>query len=205
MFGSGTESNENESVNNSNLYSPGGSNKLWKPSVTKEFMPDDEVTFESLTHAINMYRKYAKHVGFDVRLNTITRFRHDRSIKIKYVVCNHAGKIPDISVDTMDANNGGRKHRTSNFIVTDCKELIKFERVSVGTNEFQFKEFQELHNHPLYNTEERRHSKKARKLNYADKEIIIRAATANVGATKAYKLRAALKGGYECVGPEESD
>ncbi|CAH1431615.1 unnamed protein product [Lactuca virosa] len=38
----GTESDENESVNHSILYSPGGSNKLWKPSVAKEFMPDDE-------------------------------------------------------------------------------------------------------------------------------------------------------------------
>lgn len=26
-----------------------------------------------------------------------------------------------------------------------------------------------------------------------------------MGATKAHKLRVALKGGYECVGPEESD
>ncbi|CAI9302702.1 unnamed protein product [Lactuca saligna] len=191
----GTKSDENESVNNSILYSPGGSNQLWKPSVTKELIPDDQVTFKSLTHAINMYRKYAEHAGFDVRLNTTTRFRHEKSIiKIKYVVCNRAGKIPDRSLDTMDTNNGGRKHRNSNFIVTNCKSLIKFERVSIGTNEFQIREFQELHNHPLYTIEERRHSKKARKLNYADKEFIICAATTNVGATKAHKLRATLKG-----------
>nr|KAJ0210138.1 hypothetical protein LSAT_V11C400210040 [Lactuca sativa] len=136
----------------------GGSSKLWKPSVAEEFMPDYQVTFESLTHAINMYRKYAEHVGFDVRLNTTSRFQHDKSIKI-----------------------------------------------NIGTNEFQIREFQELHNHLLYSTEERIHSKKARKLNYGDKEFIIHAATSNVGAIKAHKLRAALKGGYECVGPKESD
>nr|KAJ0186836.1 hypothetical protein LSAT_V11C900499280 [Lactuca sativa] len=190
---SGRESeSSDECVNNRILYSPGGSSKLWKPTVAKEIMPDEHVTFESLTHAINVYRKYAEHAGFDVRLNTTTRFRHDKSIKIKYVVCNRAGKIPDRSLDTMDTNNGGRKHRNSNFIVTDCKALIKFERVGVGRSGFQIREFQELHNHPLYTTEEH-------------KEFIIRATTANVGATKAHKLRAALKGGYECVGPEESD
>ncbi|XP_023762721.1 protein FAR-RED IMPAIRED RESPONSE 1-like [Lactuca sativa] len=182
----GTRSDENESVNNSILYSPGGSNKLWKPSVAKEFMPDEQVTFESLTHAINMYRKYAEHAGFDVRLNTTTRFRHDKSImKIKYVVFNRGGKIPDRSLDTMDTNNGGRKHRNSNFIVTDCKALINFERFSIGTNEFQIRVSRAAQ--PPY------------------KEFIIRATTTNVGATKAHKLRAVLKGGYECVGPEESD
>ncbi|CAI9297320.1 unnamed protein product [Lactuca saligna] len=61
------------------------------------------------------------------------------------------------------------------------------------------------HNHPLETKEERRYSKRARRLSYKDKEFIVRSSTSNIGATKAHKLQASLQGGYESVGPEAID
>ncbi|CAI9274811.1 unnamed protein product [Lactuca saligna] len=63
----------------------------------------------------------------------------------------------------------------------------------------------ENHNHPLETKEERRYSKRARRLSYKDKEFIVRSSTSNIGATKAHKLQASLQGGYENIGPESID
>nr|KAJ0191632.1 hypothetical protein LSAT_V11C800420230 [Lactuca sativa] len=66
------------------------------------------------------------------------------------------------------------------------------------------KRFEEKHNQALETKEERRYSKRARRLSYKDKEFIVRSSTSNIGATKAHKLQASLQGGYENVGPEVS-
>nr|KAJ0225727.1 hypothetical protein LSAT_V11C100031950 [Lactuca sativa] len=110
-----------------------------------------------------------------------------------------------LSTDTLDPEGSGRNKRNSNFKITDCKALIKFERLHMQTNACKIYEFEENHNHPLETKEERRYSKRARRLSYKDKEFIVRSSTSNIGATKAHKLQASLQGGYENVGPEAID
>ena len=167
-------------------------------------MPDVDAIYQSLEEAVEMYKLYADKAGFGVRLNTVTRFG-DKTIKKRYVVCNKMGKIPNRSTDTLDPEGSGRNKRNSNFKITDCKALIKFERLHMQTNACKIYEFEENHNHPLETKEERRYSKRARRLSYKDKEFIVRSSTSNIGATKAHKLQASLQGGYENVGPEAID
>ena len=164
-------------------------------------MPDIDATYQSLEEAVEMYKLYTYKAGFGVMLNTVTRFG-DKTIKKRYVVCNKMGKIPNRSTDTLDLEGSGRNKRNSNFKITDCKALIKFERLHMHTNACKIYEFEENHNHPLETKEERRYSKRARRLSYKDKEFIVRSlrsSTSNIGATKAHKLQASLQGGYENV------
>nr|KAJ0210393.1 hypothetical protein LSAT_V11C400161580 [Lactuca sativa] len=193
-----------ESFNSNVVDPPGGKTKLWKPIVPKDFMPDVDAIYQSLEEAVEMYKLYADKAGFGVRLNTVTRFG-DKTIKKRYVVCNKMGKIPNRSTDTLDPEGSGRNKRNSNFKITDCEALIKFERLHMQTNACKIYEFEENHNHPLETKEERRYSKRARRLSYKDKEFIVRSSTSNIGATKAHKLQASLQGGYENVGPEAID
>ncbi|XP_023740620.2 protein FAR1-RELATED SEQUENCE 5-like [Lactuca sativa] len=202
--GTNRTDSEEESFNSNVVDLPGGKTKLWKPIVPKDFMPYVDAIYQSLEEAVEMYKLYADKAGFGVRLNTVTRFG-DKTIKKRYVVCNKMGKIPNRSTDTLDPEGSGRNKRNSNFKITDCKALIKFERLHMQTNACKIYEFEENHNHPLETKEERRYSKRARRLSYKDKEFIARSSTSNIGATKAHKLQASLQGGYENVGPEAID
>ena len=200
--GDENESDE-EGVTANIIDSPGGSQKLYQPIVPKEYLPDRDATYKSLDEAIETYTKYAVKAGFDVRLNTTTRFADDNSIRIRYVVCSKTGKIPNRSMNSLDTSCS-KKQRNSSFKVTNCKALIKFERID-RTENFKIRSFHDLHNHPLDTIEDRKHSKRARKLKYSDKNFIFKASTANLGATKAYNLMSTLEGGYENMGPEASD
>ncbi|CAI9261237.1 unnamed protein product [Lactuca saligna] len=172
---------EEESFNSNVVDSPGGKTMLWKPIVPKDFMSDVDAIYQSLEEAVEMYKLYADKVGFGVRLNTVTRFG-DKTIK-----------------------KSGRNKRNSNFKITDCKALIKFERLHMQTNACKIYECEENHNHPLETKEERQYSKCARRLSHKDKEFIVRSSTSNIGATKAHKLQDSLQGGYENVVPDAID
>nr|KAJ0188813.1 hypothetical protein LSAT_V11C900484980 [Lactuca sativa] len=167
---------EEKSFNSNVVDLSGGKTKLWKPIVPKEFMSDVDATYQSLEEAVEMYKLYADKVAFGVR-----------------------------STDTLDPKGTGRNKQNSNFKITDCKALIKFERLHMGTNSCKIYEFEEKHNHPLETKEERRYSKRARRLSYKYKEFIVRSSTSNIGAKKAHKLQASLQGGYENVDPEVID
>nr|KAJ0191039.1 hypothetical protein LSAT_V11C800426030 [Lactuca sativa] len=204
LFSTNRTDFEEESFNSNVVDSPGGKTKLWKPIVPKEFMSDVDATYQSLKETVEMYKLYVDKTGFGVSLNTVTRFS-DKTIKKRYVVCNKMGKIPNRSTDTLDPDRTGRNKRNSNFRITDCKALIKFERLHMRTNACKIYEFEEKHNHPLETKEERRYSKRSRRLSYKDKEFIVRSLTSNIGATKAHKLQVSLQGGYENFGPEAID
>ena len=81
------------------------------------------------------------------------------------------------------------------------KQKIIF-KVIPGTTGYYIDQFFELHNHDF---EESNHLKKARRLTYCDKEFIVRASTVKIGATRAYKMRASLKGGFDYVNGKLSD
>ena len=183
------------------IDSDDGKTKLWRPIVEERFMPKKDVLYSSLPIAVKMYDDYADQAGFDTRLYTISRAARDNSIQIRYVVCNRNGKIPNKSKNTL---RGSQKERNSSFKRTDCKALIKFERVG-KSSQFKIREFKEWHNHPLDTAEERKNSKRARKLSNADKYLILKGSQAKLGATKSHKLKTILEGGYENMGPEVSD
>ncbi|XP_023761460.1 protein FAR1-RELATED SEQUENCE 5-like [Lactuca sativa] len=153
-----------------------------KPDVPEEFKPTKEMSFKDVDEGINFYKRYAKKVGFDVRLNTLRKVGD--IIKHRFLVCNRMGK-PKLNPT----------ERNTIYRVTDCKAKIIVKRVK-GTSECKFDKFQENHNHELEDTF---HLKSTRTLSYSDKEFIVRESTAKVGAIKAYKLKSTLKGGFQYV------
>ncbi|KAL4579417.1 hypothetical protein LXL04_015563 [Taraxacum kok-saghyz] len=141
-----TKSDENESDEE------GVTTNIIDSRVPKEYLPDPSAAYKSLDKAIEMYTQYADKAGFDVRLNTTTHFADDNSIKIRYVVCSKTGKILDRSMNSLDTSCS-KKQRNSSFKVTNCKALIKFERID-RTENFKIRSFQDLHNHPLDSIED---------------------------------------------------
>jgi hypothetical protein len=157
-----------------------------KPDVPDEFIPNKLMRFRTVNDAIDMYRSYAEKAGFDVRLNT-ERKSGERVIH-KYLVCHRNGKPPKKSVEI-------KNKRNTHYKSTECKAKIVIKHID-GSTDYKFDKFEEMHNHEM---EEAFHLRKNRKLSFSDKEFIMRASTAKIGATKAYKLKATLKGGFEQV------
>lgn len=154
-----------------------------KPDVSEELKPNLEMRFKSVSAAIEMYKSYAEIAGFDVRLSTERKI--DGITIHKYLVCNRKGKGPVKSVQM-------KNKRNTPYKVTNCKAQIVVKRIN-GSGDYKFDKFEETHNHEML---DEYHRKKARTLSYSDKEFIVRASTVKIGATKAYKIRATLKGGF---------
>lgn len=155
-----------------------------KPDVPEEFKPNSLMRFKSVDAAIEMYRSYAHKAGFDVRLNTQRKV--GEIVKHRFLLCSRSGKVGQKSVDTK---------RNTTYKRTDCKAKIVVKLVK-GTNDYKFDKFNEMHNHEL---EDIHHLRKTRELPFSDMEYIVRSSTAKIGATKAYKLKATLMGGFEHV------
>lgn len=148
--------------------------------------------FKSLPSAIEMYRTYAVMAGFDVRL--YTQRKVGDYIKYKYVVYNRNGKP---TIKYLD----GKNKKNSKYKATGCQANIIFHPVK-GTTDFMIYKFVELHNHEFLDPY---HLRISRKIYYSNKELIIRASTVKIGATKAYKLKASFKGGFEHVKGKVTD
>lgn len=149
-----------------------------------------------------MYTDYAEMAGFHTRLSSQSKY-NSQIIKEKYVIWNRGGKHKPKSCDTLATSSVKRKPN-SNKIITGCTTKIIFENV-YGTTDYKVKKFFEMHNHPLESIEERRYTKKARKMSYSEKEFVVRASKAKIGPTMAHKIRVVLKGGYEYVGAKVTD
>lgn len=176
----------------------------YRPDVPQEFVPVKDSIFNSLLDGIKMYSNYAIMAGFDTRLSTQSRFGNgNHLIRKKYVICNRGSKDKKKSCDTL-ATGPVRRRENSTKIATGCTAKIIFECV-YGTTYYKVLEFHELHNHPLVSVEDRCHLKKAKEMSYSEKEFIVRASTAKMGATTAYKLRATLRGGYQYMKPKIAD
>ncbi|KAI3708543.1 hypothetical protein L2E82_37758 [Cichorium intybus] len=176
----------------------------YKPDVPQEFVPVKDSIFNSLFEGIKMYTNYAIMAGFDTRLSTQSRFGNGNDlIRKKYVICNRGSKDKKKYCDTL-ATGPVRRRENSTKIATGCTAKIIFECV-YGTTYYKVLEFHELHNHPLVSVDDRCHLKKAKEMSYSEKEFIVRASTAKMGATTAYKLRATLRGGYQYMKPKIAD
>nr|KAJ0214960.1 hypothetical protein LSAT_V11C300102770 [Lactuca sativa] len=159
-----------------------------KPDVPEEFKPTKSMRLKDVLEGVNFYKRYVEKAGFDVRMNT---FRKDIDIiKQKYMVCNKMGK------PKMNPTEHNTIYKVKNY-----KAKIIVKRVK-ETGEYRFDKFQEMHNHELEDTF---HLKISRSLSYYDKELIVRASTMKMGATKSYKLKSTLKGGFEHLRGKDVD
>ena len=169
--------------------------KGWIPIVSDEVKPKFKDTFSSYTDAESMYRSYADQAGFDVRLNA-RKINKDGNIQTRWFVCSREGIPRSKSFDSLHIGPRERRHRNSNVKRVGCRACVKIH-LNKEKNGYEVYEFVEVHNHELFNSNDRRFSKKNRQLQYTDYRNILNSATCKIGATKAYRIQTALKGGFE--------
>ncbi|KVH99471.1 protein of unknown function DUF547 [Cynara cardunculus var. scolymus] len=164
------------------------------PSVPSEFQPVVGSIFTSLEDGIEMYRRYADIVGFDIRLST-QKTRKGGIVKLKYVVCHKHGKPKKRSVDSVEVDGHRRQVRNTNFKVTNCKASVRFKYIEVSQSSYRLYYFCLNHNHDLIDDADRILSSKSRQLSYDDKVMVHRSAMSNIGLVRAHKLqmRSSLK------------
>ena len=78
-----------------------------------------------------------------------------------------------------------RRGRNSNVKRSRCKACVKIH-LSKGKTHYGVYEFNEVHNHVLFNDNDCRFSRKARRMQYIDFRNVLRSSTFKVGATKAH-------------------
>ncbi|XP_076883271.1 protein FAR1-RELATED SEQUENCE 5-like [Bidens hawaiensis] len=139
-----------------------------------------------------MYKLYADKAGFDTRLSTIKR--HKGVITNRYILCNRAGIYRGKDIDTLIK----KSPRSINYKVTDCQARVRLKVVK-GTPSFQLYEFVESHNHGLVADENKDLTRSRRQLDFSDHEFIHKARLVSIGATRAYRIQSALKGGHHMV------
>nr|GEY39698.1 ulp1 protease family, C-terminal catalytic domain-containing protein [Tanacetum cinerariifolium] len=130
--------------------------------------------------------KYAAEAGFVVRSSCQKRLRN-RDVKTKYLVCNRKGCTKGIHVDTLDLKNSDKQKRNSYLHITGCKTHAVFN-LDPRTRKLVLNVFDTIHNHELEREEFKHLSKRERKLSYLEQAFIVKAASVNIGATRAHHL-----------------
>lgn len=174
--------------------SPGGTT-YWFPIVSDGIEPKPDEQYNTLDEAQYKYTKYAEAGGFNIRKESLKKVKGN--VCYRYMVCDKAGKPRGYEYDTLTANDGRKKRKTTTKKI-QCPAFAKF-RLNVETSKYELYKFEKRHNHKLFTPSNIYLSKSKRKLDYKDEEFIYDLRTCNVGATKAYSLMTTLKGGYDQV------
>lgn len=180
----------------SNFDTPGGT-VYYIPKVPVDVLLVKGKVYKSIDECIAAYMKYAAKAGFVVRKSCQKRLRNG-TVKQKYLVCNREGCPKGIHVDTLDLENSDKQVRSSNLHITGCKARVIFDLIP-GTSKYRLNVFDSIHNHELEREEYKHLSKTERQLTYAEQLFIVKAASVNIGATKAHHILTGLKGSYLLV------
>ncbi|KAJ9568271.1 hypothetical protein OSB04_004237 [Centaurea solstitialis] len=159
--------------------------EVWIPKVRDQVKPIVGQVFQSLDKGIEMYKKYALEAGFDVRLSYVKKNKLLK-ITLRYVVCNREG-IPDpVQTNTLDSTP--KKVRTTNIHRCGCRAGVKFKICDDGES-FVLYDFEEKHNHSLFDEVSKHLLKSKRKLDYSQQRCY-----------EAHSILCQLRGGYDKVG-----
>ncbi|GKB01568.1 protein FAR1-related sequence 5, partial [Tanacetum coccineum] len=153
--------------------------------------------YDSVDDCVVAYMKYVAKAGFVVRRSCQKRMLNG-DVKQKYLVCNRMGCPKGIHVDTLDLGNSDKQKRNSNLHITGCKARAVFN-LDTHTRKFVLKMFDTIHNHELEREEYKHLSKTERQLTYMVQAFIVKAASVNIGATRAHHLLTGIKGSYLLV------
>ena len=98
--------------------------------------------FDSPESALLHYNRYAKHVGFSVKISSSRRAVGDKKKDKALYICNKAGKSAENEVEAQPLKT---RNRTITLL-TDCKAKLRVKRM--GSN-WQVTQFVEEHTHEL--------------------------------------------------------
>ncbi|GKD01849.1 FAR1-related sequence 5-like protein, partial [Tanacetum coccineum] len=183
-------------VTHSNLDTPGGT-VYYIPKVSADALLVKGTVYDSVEDCVVAYMKYAAEAGFVVRRSCQKRMLNG-DVKQKYLVCNRMGYPKGIHVDTLDLGNSDKQKRNSNLHITGCNARAVFN-LDIVTRKFVLHVFDTIHNHELEREEYKHLSKTERQLTYMEQAFIMKAASVNIGATRAHHLLTGIKGSYLLV------
>ncbi|GKA02508.1 hypothetical protein Tco_0675173 [Tanacetum coccineum] len=172
-------------VAHSNFDTPGGT-VYYIPKVFADVLLVKGTLYDSVDDCIVAYMKCAAEVRLVVRRSCPKRLRNG-DVKQKYLVCNRKGCPKGIHVDILELENSDKQKRNSNLHITGCKARAVFNLVP-GSLKFVLNVFDTIHNHELEREEFKHLSKRERQLTYAEQVFIVKAASVNIGATRAHYL-----------------
>ncbi|KAJ9556782.1 hypothetical protein OSB04_011396 [Centaurea solstitialis] len=167
----------------------------WLPVVVEPHKPKIGDRYDSYDVAESMYRSYAFKAGFDVRLNA-RKMNREGCIQTRWFVCSKEGNPQNKVIDSMDVGLSERRGRNSNFKRSGCFACMKIH-LTKDKMGYEVYEFVEIHNHVLFNHNDRRFSKGNRQMQYTDFVSVLRSSKNKVGPTKAYRHQSVLKGGFD--------
>nr|GEV63547.1 protein FAR1-related sequence 5 [Tanacetum cinerariifolium] len=180
-------------VTHSNFDTPGGT-IYYIPKVYADVLLVKGNVYDSVDDCVVAYMKYVAEAGFVVRHSCQKRLRNG-DVKQKYLVCNRKGCLEGIHVDTLDLENSDKQKRNSNLHITGCKARAVFN-LDPHTRKFVLNVFDTIHNQKLKREEFKYLSKIERQSTYLEQVFIVKAASVNIGATRAHHLLTGIKGSY---------
>ncbi|XP_024962514.1 protein FAR1-RELATED SEQUENCE 5-like [Cynara cardunculus var. scolymus] len=170
-------------------------NQFFIPKVDEKLKPKINSHFLTINEAEKMYRAYADNAGFDVRLHA-KKTNKNGDIQTRWFVCNKEGTPNKQFFDSMDMQSGERRYRNTNLKRCGCLACIKVH-LKKDKSGYEIYEFVEAHNHALFNTNDRRFSRKNRQMKYTDYKNVLNSSSYKVGAIRAHRIQTALNGGFE--------
>ncbi|GJU83964.1 protein FAR1-related sequence 5, partial [Tanacetum coccineum] len=183
-------------VTHSNFDTPGGT-VYYILKVYADVLLVKWNVYDSVDDCVVAYMKYAAEAGFVVRRSCQKRLRN-RDVKQKYLVCNRKCCPTGIHVDTLELENSEKQKRNSNHHITGCKARAMFN-LDPHTRKFVLNVFDTIHNHKLEREEFKHLSKRERQLTYMEQAFIVKAASVNIGATRAHHLLTGVNIGEHSV------
>lgn len=90
--------------------SPGGTT-YWFPIVSDGIEPKPDEQYNTLDEAQYKYTKYAEAGGFNIRKESLKKVKGN--VCYRYMVCDKAGKPRGYEYDTLTANDGRKKRKTT--------------------------------------------------------------------------------------------
>nr|GEW75451.1 protein FAR1-related sequence 5-like [Tanacetum cinerariifolium] len=183
-------------VTHSNFDTPGGT-VYYILKVFADVLLVKENVYDSVDDCIVAYMKYAAEAGFVVRRSCQKRLRNG-DVKQKYLVCNRKGCPKVIHVDTLDLENSDKQKKNSNLHINGCKARVVFN-LDPHTRKFVLNVFDTIHNHELEREEFKHLSKREMQLTYLEQAFIVKAASVNIGATRAHHLLTVIDNHMKCV------
>ncbi|GJT45146.1 FAR1-related sequence 5-like protein [Tanacetum coccineum] len=170
----------------------------WQPNMERELIPVEGTYFETLDDTIRMYKTYAYRGGFEIKLSLQMKTRSG-FVQHKYLMCNREGKLKNINIYTLKSNGNDKPIQKRNLWVTGCMARVKLDLDHVS-GKYKLVQFFPRHNHTLCSDVYRRLSKTERKMVYSEKHSVMKAKTANIGATISHHIYSSMKGLTKCIG-----
>ncbi|KAK9063805.1 hypothetical protein SSX86_017677 [Deinandra increscens subsp. villosa] len=183
----------------SHVYATSSGTMLWMPEISESSKPIKGTIYNTWSDAVKAYDLYAEKAGFTTRIGTTKLHPKTKVITHRYILCHRASTQSSRKLRSCTSPSIlSKRVRQSKIKVTNCEACIRLKPIA-DTTKYIVYEFVEAHNHCLIDRDNIDFSRKRRKMGFDEYQFVHKMALNKIGATKAYKLRCAIKGGVHNV------